>query len=86
MDTIASLLAGLVAKAPIVGVVLAILGTLLVVAQLVVVLTPTKKDDEVVAKAEGNAVVSALLTLLKSFALIQKKEDGSFVLSATKKK
>lgn len=85
MDTIASLLAGLVAKAPIVGVVLAILGTLLVVAQLVVVLTPTKKDDEVVAKAEGNAVVSALLTLLKSFALIQKKEDGSFVLSAKKK-
>ena len=85
MEALAGLLAGLVEKAPIVGIILAVLGTLLVVAQLVVVLTPTKKDDEVVAKAEGNAVVSALLTLLKSFALIQKKEDGSFVLSAKKK-
>lgn len=84
MDALQGLVSALVAKFPAVSLILGVLGTLLVVAQVVVVLTPTKKDDEALAKAEGIPVLGSLLVLLKSFALLQKKEDGSLSLSAKK--
>jgi hypothetical protein len=85
MEALQGLVATLLAKFPVLSLVLGGLGTLLVLAQVVVLVTPTKKDDEALAKAEGVPVLGSLLVLLKSFALVQKKEDGTLSLSAKSK-
>jgi hypothetical protein len=56
-----------------VGAVLAWLGVLVVLGQGVVVVTPTKKDDAVMAKIFGIPFVGPLIRAIASFAPIQKK-------------
>lgn len=63
----------LAVKFPMVGLVLSGLGALMVVAQVVVVVTPSKKDDEILDEAAKLPIVGGLLTLIKKFAPIQKK-------------
>lgn len=53
--------------------VLSALGSLVVVAQAVVLLTPTKKDDEMLADLEKSSIGGMLLKALKAFAVISKK-------------
>lgn len=74
-------LAEIIAKYPVVLLVLTGLGLLVVVAQVVVALTPGKKDDEFLAKIEGNAFGKKIMALLASFAPVQKSQKG-FELSS----
>lgn len=67
------LITGLVAKVPVLGLVLSALGALVVVGQVVVVLTPSQSDDEAVAKVFQVPVLGSLLKALAAFAPIQKK-------------
>lgn len=58
---------------PVVPVVLSILGILVVVGQVVVVMTPSKKDDEALEKAHGIPVLGGVLKAIAAFAPVQKK-------------
>jgi hypothetical protein len=73
MDAIELFLVGLADKAPWLLLVLSGLGSLMVVAQAVVIITPSKKDDELMASLEKHSILGALLNLLKKFAPIAKK-------------
>ena len=53
--------------------VLSILGSLVVVAQAIVAVTPSKKDDEVLAKVENNSIGGFIFKLLTAFAPVKKK-------------
>jgi hypothetical protein len=64
------LLAGL---HPLVPVVLSILGLLTVAGTALVVLTPGKGDDAVLAKLEAAPVIGAVIKALVAFSPIQKK-------------
>jgi len=71
MDFIA-IITGLMSAYPCVTVPLTALGSLVVIAQIVVPLTPTKKDDKLLGKAmEG--IPGKFLRALTQFAVIQKK-------------
>lgn len=59
----------LMVSVPWVGYILAGLGSLAVLAQVIVLLTPTKKDDEFMKKT----IVKGILNFLSKFALIKKK-------------
>ncbi len=67
------LLQMLVAKFPIVGLVLAALGILVVVGAAVVALTPSKSDDAAYEKIMGIPILGPLLKALSAFSPIQKK-------------
>lgn len=64
---------------PVVGSVLMGLGALVVVGQCVVVITPTKKDDEAWEKIKAFPIVGHLISALANFAPIQKKEPPSLL-------
>lgn len=70
---IEEIVVALALKFPVVGLVLAALGLLVVVGQVVVVLTPTKKDDEAVARWQAIPILGQILAILAKFAPIQKK-------------
>lgn len=70
-QSILEMLAGL---GPSVTAVLEWLGLAMVVAQAVVVMTPTKKDDTVMGKLLGLPIIGGLISKLKNFAPIQKKK------------
>lgn len=72
----------LIAKYPVAGSVLAVLGTLLVVAQFVVPLTSSKKDDELIDKIKSKPVLLKLWNFFLSFAPFQKGAKG-IEMSAT---
>lgn len=59
--------------------VLSALGALVVIAQIVVALTPSKRDDEILQQASQGAF-KFVFDFLLSFAPIQKK-DGKLKLS-----
>lgn len=63
----------LAGKFPIVTVIVTVLGTLVVLGQVVVVMTPTKSDDEAWDKIKAMPFIGPLLTALSSFAPINKK-------------
>jgi len=63
----------LVEKWPVAGYVLMGLGSAVLVAQVVVVLTPSKKDDAVLEKAKKIPVLGKLLELLVEMAPFKKK-------------
>lgn len=69
----AAILQGLVAKWPILALIFMVLGTLLVIGQAVVPLTPTKKDDAAWEKIKGVPVLGHFLAALELFAIIHKK-------------
>lgn len=64
---------GLVQKLPMASLILGVLGTLVVVGQIIVALTPSKADDEAWAKIESIPLVGAALKALTHFAVLQKK-------------
>ena len=70
------LVAELIAKYPVLLVVLTVLGLLVVLAQVIVFITPSKKDDELLAKIEANPIGKKLVNLFVSFAPIQKSQKG----------
>jgi len=70
------LLAELITKYPVVLLALTIVGLLVVVAQVVVMMTPSKKDDELMAKIEANPIGKKLISIFVSFAPIQKSQKG----------
>lgn len=73
MEDLALLLQGLIDKVPALGLVLMVLGMLVVVAQTVVLATPSKTDDAAWAKIKAIPVLGHLISLLESFAPIKKK-------------
>ena len=75
----------LIEKYPVAGTVLAVLGVLVVVAQVVVVITPTKKDDEKLQELMGKSWFKGLFEFLKSFAPFQKGKEGLEKSSETTK-
>ncbi len=58
---------------PIAALVLVFLGLLVVVAEAVVILTPTTKDDEFWGKVKAIPVLGPVLAALAKLAPIQKK-------------
>lgn len=72
-DQISLFIIGLVQKLPFASALLGVLGTLVVVGQIVVALTPSHADDEAWAKIEAAPFVGSLLKALSKFAVIQKK-------------
>jgi len=68
-----SIISGLVAQFPWLASVAMILGSLVVIGQIVVSLTPSKADDEAWAKIMNIPLLGAVLQALTNFAVIQKK-------------
>ena len=73
-------LEGIFAQYPIINQVLVILGSLLVLAQVVVLLTPSKKDDAKLEELKKNSIFKKIWDFLLSFSVLQKKE-GKIKLS-----
>ena len=69
----ATLLAFLYGLHPTLAVVLALLGTLVVVAQAYVALTPTESDNAWYAKLESTPIVGGFVKALITFAPVQRK-------------
>jgi|GEM_PF-3332328 len=67
---------GLAQKFPILGILLAFLGGIVVIAQIVIALTPSKDDDAWVAKVWALPLVGKVLLLLERFAPVTKKTDA----------
>ena len=67
------LLNKLVVMWPPAGTILMILGSMLVVAQIIVLMTPSPKDNEFMAKLEVVPVLGGFLRVIRSFAPFQKK-------------
>lgn len=63
----------LVGLSPVVALIFGILGTLVVVAQIVVGITPSKNDDDAWEKIKKIPVLGYVLSVLTKFAVIQKK-------------
>lgn len=77
MEAVLGFINELALKYPLLGTILMVLGIVLVVAQIVVPLTPTLKDDKFLAKIRNNAILSFLFNLFLSFAPVQKNKDGA---------
>jgi len=73
MEGVVSLLKEVADKFPIVALVLGVLGCLVIVAQAVVIMTPSKKDDEMLDAVQKSSIGGLLLKALVAFAPIQKK-------------
>jgi hypothetical protein len=63
----------LASKAPGVATAFVVLGTLVVLGQIIVQLTPSKADDAAWEKIKGVPFLGNLIVALTSFAVIQKK-------------
>jgi hypothetical protein len=70
---IGALILMLAGNSPVVVLILQILGILVIAGQAVVVLTPSKADDEAWEKIKGIPVLGALVSALSNFAPIQRK-------------
>ena len=73
-------LEGIFLQYPVIKQVLVILGSLLVLAQVIVLLTPSKKDDAKLEEFKSNSIVKKVWDFLLSFSVLQKKE-GKIKLS-----
>lgn len=71
MEMLIPLLAG---YHPMIPVVLAVLGGLVILGQAYVALTPTESDDAWFSALEQKPVLGQILKVLKSFAPVQRKE------------
>ena len=60
-------------KVPSLVMVLSALGSAVVVATVVIAITPSQKDDEALAKAQAHPVIGKLMALLARFSLIAPK-------------
>lgn len=70
------LIAEILAKYPWALPAFGIIGFVVVVAQVVVLATPSKKDDEILAKIESNSIGKKVMDFFISFAPIQKSGKG----------
>lgn len=70
---LSALLAMLAGLNPIILMVFSILGVLVVAGQAIVLLTPSKADDEAWEKIKQVPVLGSLISALANFAPIQKK-------------
>jgi hypothetical protein len=77
---IAPILEALAKKYPVAVTVFASLGSLVIVAQAVVAITPGKSDDKKLEDLKKKKVVAILLNFLKNFAPIQKKAKEDIVV------
>lgn len=68
-----ALLQSLVAAVPGLATVLMVLGTLVVLGQVIVAATPSTADDAAWEKIKSVPVIGGLISALASFAPIQKK-------------
>lgn len=59
--------------APWIHLTLTALGTLVVIGQVIVPLTPTKKDDEAWDKIRSVPILGSVISALENFAVIRKK-------------
>ena len=73
MEDLSALLEMLKGLHPAIPIALAGLGTLVVLGQTVVLLTPSKADDAWLAKLDSVPLLGSLLKALRSFAPLQKK-------------
>lgn len=73
MEGLEGLLHTLSGVHPAIPIALAALGSLVVVAQVVVAVTPSTADNEFMAKLEAVPLLGSILRALKSFAPLQKK-------------
>lgn len=72
MESIAEYLVNLAAKNPIGLLVLGVLASMVVVATLVVGLTPSKSDDAALAKIKANKYLAPIFKAIEKFSLIKK--------------
>lgn len=72
-EWLSGILAPLMIKYKWVSIVLAVLGTLVIVGQGIVIITPTKKDDAIMAKIKAIPVIGDLLIFIERFAIFKKK-------------
>lgn len=63
----------LVSLSPVAALIVGILGTLVVIAQVIIPMTPSKSDDAAWDKVKSVPVLGALISALTNFAVIQKK-------------
>ena len=66
----------LTGKYPVSGIVLSSVGVLVFVAQMVVLVTPSKKDDEKLDELMKKSWFAGLVDFFKSFAPFQKGSEG----------
>jgi hypothetical protein len=66
----------LVSGHPVLSVVFMVLGLLVALAQVIIPLTPTKRDDEILNGLLEKTIFKKIFDILLSFAPIQKKSDG----------
>ncbi len=66
----------LIGKYPVAGIVLSSIGVLVFVAQMVVLVTPSKKDDEKLDELMKKSWFAGLVDFFKSFAPFQKGSEG----------
>ncbi len=66
----------LTGKYPVAGIVLSSVGVLVFVAQMVVLVTPSKKDDEKLDELMKKSWFAGLVDFFKSFAPFQKGSEG----------
>jgi len=59
---------------PIIATILAVLGSLVVIGQFIIAVTPSKKDDLWLEGIKKNSLFGALMDFLKSFAPFAKKD------------
>ena len=71
MESLLLMLSGLHPSIPL---ILAGLGGLVILGQAYVAITPTQSDDAWFAKLEATPVIGAILTAVKAFAPVQRKE------------
>ena len=66
----------LIGKYPMAGTIFSAVGLLVFVAQMVVLITPSKKDDNKLAELLKKSWFAGLMGFLKSFAPFQKGSEG----------
>jgi hypothetical protein len=70
---IEAILTLLVTQVPALTSILVALGSLVVLGQVVVILTPSKKDELAYAKLMSTPIIGPLLLVASKFSIIQKK-------------
>lgn len=60
---------------PLVVTVLTVIGTLYVIIEAIIALTPSKKDDEMLLELEKKGGFQKVKDFLKKFSLIKRKDD-----------
>lgn len=61
--------------APVAGIILQVLGTLVVVASIVVKATQSQSDDEAFARVKALPIIGSLVVALERFSIIERKPE-----------